>query len=212
MIAGWCPRGPSVAAQAFARAVVSAAAPQTPARAKALLFAASGLAAFGERIGLEPSAELLLDPVIERFMLDGRAAVLAGDAADARDEPAFTRPRPRGRPGPGADAVAEGAFKRPDSEAELAGYLALAGARSRTRRMRAGALVCVGAGAGLIGQELRHLRGSDVGERSGGLVVSVGGARARVVPVLGPRAAQGSRRVRPGAATSWAEPPRSAVT
>jgi hypothetical protein len=50
--------------------------------------------------------------------------------------------------------------------------------------MRASALVCLGAGAGVIGSELRHLRGEDVIERSGGLVVAVGGPRARVVPVL----------------------------
>jgi hypothetical protein len=50
--------------------------------------------------------------------------------------------------------------------------------------MRATALVCLGAGAGLIGQELRHLRGSDVVSRSGGLLVLVSGSRARAVPVL----------------------------
>jgi len=50
--------------------------------------------------------------------------------------------------------------------------------------LRASALICLGAGAGIVGQELRHLRGSDVVERSGGLVVIVSGPRARVVPVL----------------------------
>jgi hypothetical protein len=50
--------------------------------------------------------------------------------------------------------------------------------------MRASALICLGAGAGLIGSELRHLTGSGVIWRSGGLVVVVGGHRARVVPVL----------------------------
>jgi integrase len=50
--------------------------------------------------------------------------------------------------------------------------------------MRATALVCLGAGAGLIGSELRHLRGCDLVWRSGGLLVVVGGTRARVVPVL----------------------------
>jgi integrase len=50
--------------------------------------------------------------------------------------------------------------------------------------MRSSALLCLGAGAGLVGSELRHLRGSDVIERSGGLVVAVSGPRARVAPVL----------------------------
>jgi integrase len=50
--------------------------------------------------------------------------------------------------------------------------------------MRASALICLGAGAGVIGSELRSLRGVDVLERSGGLLVLVGGRRARAVPVL----------------------------
>jgi len=75
--------------------------------------------------------------------------------------------------------------KAPYGEAEVAGYLRLAETQSTpARRMRATALICLGAGAGLIGGELRHLRGSDVVRRSGGLVVVVGGARARSVPVL----------------------------
>jgi hypothetical protein len=44
--------------------------------------------------------------------------------------------------------------------------------------------VCLGAGAGVIAGELRHVRGSDVVERSGGVLVKVAGARARAVPVL----------------------------
>jgi integrase len=82
-------------------------------------------------------------------------------------------------------ALARERAKAPYSEAEIAGYLALAAAQSTlARRMRATALVCLGAGAGVIGQELRHLRGEDVISRSGGLVVVVGERRARTVPVL----------------------------
>lgn len=52
----------------FARSVVSAARPPNVARAKALLFATSRLATFGEQAGLELSFEVLLHPsVIERF-------------------------------------------------------------------------------------------------------------------------------------------------
>src|SRR5215468_5434427 len=75
--------------------------------------------------------------------------------------------------------------KRPYSQVEVAGYLLLADAQStRARRIRAGALVCLGAGAGIIAGELRHVRGSDVVERSGGVIVTIGGARSRSVPVL----------------------------
>jgi integrase len=75
--------------------------------------------------------------------------------------------------------------KSPYGEAEIDGYLRLAAAQpTEARRMRATALLCLGAGAGIVGSELRHLRGRDVLARSGGLVVAVSGRRARVVPVL----------------------------
>src|SRR5258708_4098273 len=50
--------------------------------------------------------------------------------------------------------------------------------------MRAAGLVCLGAGAGLIRSDLRHVRGSDICCRSGGVVVDVRGSRPRAVPVL----------------------------
>ena len=50
--------------------------------------------------------------------------------------------------------------------------------------MRAAALVCLGAGAGLIRGDLRDVRGTDVACRSGGVLVTVRGARPRTVPVL----------------------------
>ncbi|MFI4972126.1 MAG: hypothetical protein ACHP7H_05570, partial [Hyphomicrobiales bacterium] len=76
--------------------------------------------------------------------------------------------------------------KPPYSDPEIAAYLACAQAQSTiSRRMHGGALICLGAGSGLMGSELRHVRGSDVIERCGGVVVAVGGSRARAVPVLG---------------------------
>ena len=73
----------------------------------------------------------------------------------------------------------------PYGPAEIAGFLALAGAQpTRERRMRAAGLVCLGAGAGLIRGDLRDARGTDVACRSGGTVVTVRGTRARTVPVL----------------------------
>jgi integrase len=75
--------------------------------------------------------------------------------------------------------------KQPYSPAEISGYLALADAQPTAgRRTRAAGLVCLGAGAGLIRGDLRDARGSDVIARSGGVVVTVRGARPRAVPVL----------------------------
>ncbi len=54
-----------------------------------------------------------------------------------------------------------------------------------SRRMRAAGLVCLGAGAGLCGADLRAVHGTDVICRSGGVIVGeVGGGRPRAVPVL----------------------------
>jgi hypothetical protein len=75
--------------------------------------------------------------------------------------------------------------KAPYSPAEIAGYLALADAQPTAgRRMRAAGLVCLGAGAGLAGADLRAVCGTDVACRSGGVIVDVRGARPRAVPVL----------------------------
>ena len=75
--------------------------------------------------------------------------------------------------------------KQPYSLAEIDGYLRLADAQStRAHGLRASALVCLGAGAGVIAGELRHVRGTDVVARSGGVLVQLAGARARSVPVL----------------------------
>ena len=75
--------------------------------------------------------------------------------------------------------------KQPYSPAEISGFLALADAQpAAERRMRAAGLVCLGAGAGLIRGDLRDVRGTDVACRSGGVLVTVRGARPRTVPVL----------------------------
>ncbi|MCA1677771.1 MAG: hypothetical protein LC790_02190 [Actinobacteria bacterium] len=185
-IAGWRSGVLSERAQRFAREAVAQAGPPTPARAKALLFAASRLAAFAESVGLELCAEALLsEPVIERFVLCGCGAVseatrrtlrtnlraLVG-AAERYGEPAPV-PLPRER------------AKAPYREAEIEGYLRLAACQStEAKRMRATALICLGAGAGIIAGELRLLRGSDVVCRAGGMLVVVSGRRARSVPVL----------------------------
>src|SRR5207247_2354906 len=168
-IARWRPSSVSPRAAGFARAVVSEVAPGGQERAKNLLWAAGRLADWAAGLGLEPVPEVLLHPsVIERFTahapgLTGvtrrtlrtnlrfiaRAVVPALAPADA--------PLPRER------------AKPPYSSAEIAGYLALADAQpTAARRMRAAGLVCLGAGAGLIRSDLRHVRGIDISTRPGG--------------------------------------------
>jgi integrase len=88
-------------------------------------------------------------------------------------------------PEPAAVPLARERAKRPYSPTEIDGYLRLAAAQStRARGLRASALVCLGAGAGIITGELRHVRGSDIVCRAGGVLVAVAGERARAVPVL----------------------------
>jgi integrase len=186
VIAAWAPRSLSVKAAGFVGMVVARAAPATPARAKALLFAAGKLARFGEQVGLELSPGVLLHPsVIERFILTGAGAVSPATRRTLRTNlRALARAIER-YPQPAPVPLVRERAKAPYSPAEIDGYLRLAAAQStRARGLRASALVCLGAGAGLIAGELRHVHGTDVVARAGGVLVQVGGTRARGVPVL----------------------------
>ncbi len=185
-IAAYAPASLSTAAAAFARAATARAVPRTRERAKALLYAAGRLARFGESVGLEPCAETLLaEASVERFILTGCPTVSAATRRTLRSNLRALARAHEAPPRPGPSPLPRERAKAPYGEAEIDGYLRLADAQpTEGRRMRATALVCLGAGAGLVGQELRHLRGRDVLARSGGLVVCLGGRRARVVPVL----------------------------
>jgi integrase len=185
-IVGWRPGGLSAQAQAFARQAVRAAAPKSVARARALLFAAAKLAAFGESVGLEPCAEVLLHPsVIERFIVAGERTLSPATRRTLRTNLRHLARALERCPQPAPVALGRERAKAPYGGSEIAGYLALAATQpTLARRMRAAALVCLGAGAGVVGAELRHITGGDVIERSGGLLVVVSGRRARVVPVL----------------------------
>ena len=182
----WKPaRGTPAEAAAFARAVVAAAGPGSQDRAKCLLWAASKLATWAAGLGMEPVPETLLHPsVIERF-----AAHAPGISPVAR-RTLRTNLRflarcvvPHLDP---ADApLSRERAKSPYTPAEIAGYLALADTQpTQARAMRASALVCLGAGAGLIRSDLRQARGTDITRRSGGVVVEVRGRAPRTVPVL----------------------------
>jgi hypothetical protein len=184
-IGRWRPVSVPPEAAAFARDVIAGAGPLGRDRAKSLLWASGKLAGWAIPLGLDPVPGVLLHPsVIERIItcapgLSGparrtlrtnlrfiaRAVVPELDPAD--------QPLPRER------------AKAPYSAAEITGFLALAGAQpTEARRARAAALVCLGAGAGLIRADLRPVRGTDVIARSGGLLVQVRGTRPRAVPVL----------------------------
>ena len=161
------------------------AGPGTRARANALLWAAARLAAFAIPLGLEPVPEVLLHPsVIERFAAS--APGLSGSARRTlRTNLRFLARRVVPALAPADAALPRERAKAPYSPAEIGGYLALADAQpTPSRRMRAAGLVCLGAGAGLTGADLRAVRGTDVACRSGGVVVQVRGARPRAVPVL----------------------------
>ena len=185
-IGRWRPVSVPAEAAAFARQVVAACGPLGRERAKNLLWAAGKVAGWAIPLGLDPVPGVLLHPsVIERFTAHSpglsqparrtlrtnlrfiaRQVVPQLDPADA--------PLPRER------------AKAPYSPAEISGFLALAAAQpTAARRMHATALVCLGAGAGLIRGDLRNVRGTDITARSGGVVVTVRAGRApRVVPVL----------------------------
>ncbi|MDQ2758926.1 MAG: site-specific integrase [Actinomycetota bacterium] len=185
-VAAYASRSLSADAQAFARGLVARAKPATPARAEALLFAAAKLAVFGESVGLQLSAGVLLDrSVIERFVLTGAGAVSPATRRTLRTNLRALARALEAHPEPLATPLPRERAKAPYSDAEIASYLALATALStEARRMRCQALVCLGAGAGVIASELRYLRGSDVVVRAGGVLVLVCGRRARQVPVL----------------------------
>ena len=184
-IGRWRPSTVSPQAAAFARDVVAKTAPERRERAKCLLWAAGKLADYGIGLGLDAVPEALLHPsTAERFTRC--APGLSGVARRTlRTNLRFIGRRvvpqfyPQDAPLPRERA------KEPYGPAEIAGFLALADAQpTAERRVRAAGLVCLGAGAGLIRGDLRDVRGADVARRSGGVVVTVRGARPRTVPVL----------------------------
>jgi integrase len=182
----YAPVSLSAAAADFTREVVARAAPATPARAKALLFAAGRLAAFAEPLGLELSAGVLLsESTIERFIVQGCGGVSPATRRTLRTNLRALAHALEAFPEPAPLPLVRERAKRPYSPAEIAGFLRLADAQAtRARGLRASALVCLGAGAGVIAGELRHVRGTDVVARSGGVIVKLSGTRARSVPVL----------------------------
>ncbi len=184
-IGRWRPSSVSPQAAAFARDVIGQAAPEGRERAKNLLWAAGRLADYAASLGLDLIPEVVFHPsVTERF---ARCAPGLSGAArrTLRTNQRFIARRVVPQLYPADVPLPRERAKKPYGPAEIAGFLALADAQPvRERRMRAAGLVCLGAGAGLIRGDLREVRGTDVACRSGGVIVSVRGARPRTVPVL----------------------------
>ncbi len=181
----WQPSSVSAEAAAFAREVITAVRPGGQERAKNLLWAAGKLADYAIGLGLDPVPDVVLHPsVTERFTRC--APGLSGVARRTlRTNLRFIGRRVAPQLYPADLPLPRERSKQPYSPAEIGGYLALADAQpTMERQMRAAALVCLGAGAGLIRGDLREVRGGDVRCRSGGVIVQVRGGRARVVPVL----------------------------
>jgi integrase len=187
-LARWRPSRPvSEQAACFARQVVAGCGPlPTGDRAKNLAWAASRLASWAIPLGLDPVPGVLLHPSsIERFTTC--APGLSGAARRTlRTNLRFIARRVVPHLDPADAPLPRGRAKDPYTPAEIAGFLALADAQPTAgRRSRASALVCLGAGAGLIRSDLRLARGSDVTRRDGGVIVTVTAGRApRAVPVL----------------------------
>ncbi len=184
-IGRWRPSSVSPEAAAFARDVIGRVAPQGRERAKNLLWAAGRLAEYAASLGLDLIPEVVFHPsVTERF---ARCAPgLSGVARRTlRTNQRFIARRVVPHLYPADVPLPRERAKAPYGPAEISGFLALADAQpTRERQMRAAGLVCLGAGAGLIRGDLREVRGTDVACRSGGVIVSVRGARPRTVPVL----------------------------
>jgi hypothetical protein len=151
-----------------------------------LLFAASRLAAFALGTGLELRPDVVFSlAVVERFIVVN-ARVLSGPTRRTLR----TNCRALGRaleayPSPAPVPLPRERAKAPYTAREISAYLALADAQpTPARRNKTNALICLGAGAGLAGADLKTLRGADVIARSGGVVLTVGGRHPRTVPVL----------------------------
>lgn len=183
-IASYRPRSMPPAAGAFARTTVATVAPPRAARAKALLWACAKLATFGLSVGLAAEPEVLLHPsVIERFVIVGCTDLSGAARRTLRTN--LRHVAARVTPAVAPVGLSRERAKAPYTDDQIAAFLALADAQpTLSRRMRAQGLICLGAGAGLMGADLRAARGLDVVARHGGLVVVVAGRRPRVVPVV----------------------------
>jgi len=184
-VARWRPSSVSAEAAAFARDVVARAGPDRAERAKCLLWAAGKAADYAASLGLELEPGVVLHPSQAERLARCAPGLSPAARRTLRTNLRFIGRRVVPHLYPADAPLPRERAKQPYDPAQIAGFLALADAQPTAgRRMRAAALVCLGAGAGLIRGDLRDVRGTDVARRSGGVIVAVRGPRARTVPVL----------------------------
>jgi integrase len=215
-IGRWRPSSVSPPAAAFARDVITAVGPGGQERAKNLLWAAGKLADYAASLGLDLVPGVVLHPsVAERFTRCAPGLSPVGRRT-LRTNLRFTGRRVVPQLYPADVPLPRERAKRPYGPAQIDGYLALADAQpTLERRMRAAGLICLGAGAGLIRADLRDVRGTDVACRSGGVIVTVRGARPRTVPVLAryhSRLLAAAASARTGLICGGADPGRRNIT
>ena len=182
----WRPRSFSAAAAYFSASTVERLAISSKQRNKSLLWSCAKLASFAESVGVELGQDLVLsEPMIERFIAMGCSSCSASTRRTLRTNLRFVASRLERSGGPLPASLSRERSKAPYSDAEIDGYLQMCDTQpTAARRNRASGLICLGAGAGLVGVDLRAVRGRDVAARHGAVVVTVTGTRARVVPVL----------------------------
>jgi integrase len=163
-----------------------------------------GLSRFARTRGVPAGREFLLDyDVIEAFCVAGLPGARPSTRGTYRSAlyrlaaPVHGEPRQRGTPFAAATPPA------PYSPAERAELAAIAAAQRDPASCRSAlALVVFGIGAGLRTGELVALRGSDVTRHGRQVVVQVGGAAARMVPVTSRYAGRAAALAR-GAGTGY---------
>lgn len=168
---------------AFARLVVAQAGPASVLAAGRFLSHVAGLAGWALRVGMPLETGHLLHPdTIERYA----ASIRCRGARNARTalrrvgesvNPQAFPPSPAPLGGAGVDL--------PYSDAEIAGYLALAATQpTLLRRMRLTAIICLSAGAGVTAPEMLPLQATDLQLLdTGALVVQIRGRYSRAIPV-----------------------------
>jgi hypothetical protein len=181
----WTPHSFSDEVATFARTSVRVAWPKSAARARAFLYAASKVAVFATSLGLELSPSVVFaDSFIERFIVEKTTKMSPSTRRTLRSNLRFIGRANVALAVPPPVPLSRERCKLAYSEAEIDAYLRLADAQPTwSRSQHLSGLIALGAGAGLMGLDLRSVRGLDVVVRSGGVLVEVGGARARRVPV-----------------------------
>jgi hypothetical protein len=175
-----------VSCEAFSSRVVGGLAIGSKQRNRSLLWSCAKLGTFAESVGLElTEAVVFKESVIERFVAVGCREFSPATRRTLRTNLRFMATRLERFGGPLPTTLPRERSKTPYSDSEIDGYLAMCDTQPTVARQNRGSgLICLGAGAGLVGVDLRGVRGRDVTSRHGGVVVTVSGPKPRSVPVL----------------------------